>query len=53
MYNWGGMTKISKEDAIKRWKENKCTYLLYDDNTESMVDSLKDIEDHEVEFGYE
>jgi hypothetical protein len=56
MYNWNGMTKIPYEEAIARLSNNLHVYLLFDDGTESLADSEKDVHKHisfHGEFGYE
>lgn len=53
MYNYKGMNKISKMEALSRFTLSKSVYLLYSDNTESLVQNLGDIENHEDLFGYE
>ena len=52
-YYYDGMNRISKMEGLSRFKLGKSVYLLYSDNTESLVSSLKDIENHEELFGYE
>lgn len=54
-YLWEGMIKISYEEAVKRFSGDE-VYLLYSDQTESLVCELAEIEGHESnggEFGYE
>lgn len=53
MYKYEGMNKISKMEALSRFNLTKSVYLLYSDNTESLVKKLSDIENHEELFGYE
>ena len=52
-YNWDGMTKLAYTEAIYRHINNKEVYLLYADNSESLVESVQDIKDHDGEFGFE
>lgn len=55
-YSYEGMKKVTYEEAISRFNENLNIYLLFDDNTESLVESIDEILDHEKnsgEFGYE
>lgn len=52
-YTWEGMTKISRQEAVNRYKSGLEVYLLYSDNTEGEADSLRAIEAHLEEFGYE
>lgn len=53
------MVKISLEEAIRRWYEDKEVYLLYDDGTEALVEPPLDNDDLNLhysnggEFGYE
>lgn len=54
-YKWEGMTKISLDEAKKRYKEGKEVYILYDD-TEALVEEesvFKELWIDQVEFGYE
>jgi GrpB-like predicted nucleotidyltransferase (UPF0157 family) len=54
MYKWDGMQKVTYEEALDRFP-NKVVYLLYDDNTEALVNEELDIHKHwkaNGEFGY-
>lgn len=55
-YTWKGMIKITKEEAMRRFANNKEVYRLYGDDTEGLVDNKEDME-HEAcgdfDFGYE
>lgn len=44
-YKWLGMKEVSKDFAIIYFKDN-AIYMLYEDNTESQVDSVEEIEEH-------
>ena len=50
-YTWKGMIKIGRVEAIGRFNSDRGVYLLYDDNTEALVEKLEDIKEHEGEFG--
>ena len=56
-YDWTGMQKITYEEAVDRWNKNHEVYLIYDDETEAVAESLEDIKKHHEkysgEFGYE
>lgn len=62
-YTWEGMTKISYEEAVKRWNNKEEVFLLYDDESEGLVEesmgdwtALEAIKHHYEaggEFGYE
>ena len=52
-YTWCGMLEIEKENAIKLFKEGQVIYLLYPDNTESVVNSIEEIENFNGLFGIE
>lgn len=45
-YLWDGMEEISYEEALRLFKDNKCVYLLYNDNTEAQVENIVDIVQH-------
>lgn len=45
-YLWLGMKEISYDNAVNNYRCNVAVYLLYEDNTESQANSLKEIKDH-------
>ncbi len=45
-YLWDGMKEVSYNEALKLFDENKCVYLLYEDNTEAQVENNDDITKH-------
>lgn len=46
-YLWLGMQEISYEEVLNEFKCNgKAIYELYEDNTENLVENIKDIENH-------
>lgn len=50
------LRKISYKEAVKRFNEDKEVYLLYDDGTEGLAETLEDMERHHKnggEFGVE
>lgn len=54
-YSWWGMMPISYSKAKQLWQEQPI-YALYSDNTESLIESLEQLEDHYNNggiFGYE
>ena len=51
MYQWDGMSKISKSAALKHHSQGCQVYLLYSDNTESAAHSIKDILTHAKKGG--
>ena len=57
MYNWNGMKKINYKEAMEQFNSNKEVFLLYEDNTESAVETdINDIHEHHRnngEFGIE
>jgi hypothetical protein len=56
MYKWEGMCKISYQEALERFTNGQEVYLLYYDDTESLVEDIDSIhlhEEHGGEFGYE
>lgn len=55
-YTYEGMTKISFQEALERFRDNEEVYLLYDDETEALAESEAGIMLHhsyEGEFGHE
>ena len=44
-YTWEHMTIISYEDALNRYNNNKHIYLLYEDDTEAMVENVEGCDD--------
>ena len=55
-YSYKGMKKVTYEEAIDRFNKNLNVYLLFDDNTESLAESIDVILDHKKnsgEFGCE
>ena len=55
-YTWEGMTKISFQEAVNRFKNNQDVFLLYDDGTEGLAEDIETIETHNnygCEFGYD
>lgn len=56
MYKWKGMTIISYMNAIERFKQNEEVFLLYDDDSEGLVEQIEQIHEHKKyggEFGIE
>lgn len=53
LYSWEGMHEISKAEAIEAYKNDKDVYLLYDDDTEALIENSSEFEMPEVEFGIE
>lgn len=56
-YKWEGMKKITYEEALELFhKADIGIFLLYDDDTEALVETEADIHNHQKhygEFGYE
>lgn len=55
-YTWAGMEKISEQQAIQRFNAEEEVYLLHDDNTEALAESVEEIREHYInggEFGIE
>lgn len=52
-YTWDGMLPLSTEKAVELFNDNQSVYLLYEDNTESLADSVEDIEQHRGMCGVE
>lgn len=52
-YSWPGMKKVTRRHAIKLYNAGQPVYLLYEDNTESLVTSELEIEVFDGEFGVE
>ena len=53
-YTYEVMLPLMQDTAIDIWEnKNLPVYLLYDDNTESMAESIEDIENHSGIFGIE
>ena len=43
-YTWDGMVKITEEQAVNKFADtDEEVYLLYDDNSESLVECFSDI----------
>jgi hypothetical protein len=52
-YLYEGMIGFEKEDAKELFDSGQTVYLLYPDNTESMVSEIGEIEFHDGYFGIE
>lgn len=52
-YTWQGMEEVTKEEAEQNIKNGVNTYLLYPDNTESLIISLDELGTEGVRFGIE
>ncbi len=52
-YDLVGMNKISRNEAVGRWENNQEVFLLYDNDTEGVANTLDEIQTFEGEFGYE
>lgn len=52
-YTWQGMKEVTKEEAEQNIKNGVNTYLLYPDNTESLIISLDELTTEGVRFGIE
>ncbi|MEK5209190.1 hypothetical protein [Psychrobacillus sp. FSL H8-0510] len=50
-YTDEGMTKISSQKAQKLFNDGQEVYLLYPDNTEAVMESVDQIEEHEYRDG--
>lgn len=46
-YTWQGMTPVTEKDAVKFFNQGVEVFRLYSDNTEGLVESLEEIEQHE------
>jgi hypothetical protein len=54
-YTWEGMSKITKSEALERFQSGKEVFILYEDDTEAVVEKEEEITcgDHgDYEFGY-
>jgi hypothetical protein len=46
-YRWDGMMPLTEEKAYELFEKNECSiYLLYEDGTENLANSIEEIEDH-------
>ena len=55
-YTWNGMVPMGEVGALQRWNSNHHVYALFNDDTESLVESVEQIRDHSAKgglFGYE
>lgn len=53
-YTWDGMVKITEEQAVNKFADtDEEVYLLYDDNSESLVECFSDILNHLGEYGFQ
>lgn len=52
-YEWDGMRKIDRSEALVVFNNCKPVFLLYDDNTEAEATCLDDIYKHDGEYGIE
>ena len=58
MYEYKGMKKLTKEEAIQVYKDNNkgMIFKLYDDNTEAAIEDIKEFEDdnfYDYDYGIE
>ena len=52
-YNYDGMLPLHLERALELYDQDICVYLLYPDNSESMVNNRNEMENHDGIFGIE
>ena len=50
-YKWDGMQPLTKSEAQKMWEERREVFLLYPDDTEAVVWSEFDFDEHEERGG--
>lgn len=51
-YTWDGMKEITREQAKKQYKEKE-TFILYSDDTESLIESEEQFNIKGVRYGVE
>lgn len=55
-YNWNGMIPLGAAAAEQRWNSNHPVYALFEDDTETLMESIEQIREHAAiggMFGYE